>query len=186
MHGELIEKCRKQDRKAQLRIYKLYYKAMYNTSYRIVNNTADAEDMMQEAFLDAFGKIDSYQGTGSFGSWLKRIVINKSLDFIKSTKETTSLDADTMEVMDSTDVDDSYAENVFLRMEEIGKALDKLPGHYRTILSLYLLEGYDQQEIAQILGLSHNNVRIRYMRAKKHLLHEVKQVKDHTMKPINN
>ena len=186
VHGDLIEKCRKNDRKAQIRIYELYYKAMFNTSYRIVSSTTEAEDIMQEAFLDAFRKIDSYKGSGSFGSWLKRIVINKSLDHIKSTKETTSLDENDLDIEDSTELDDSYAENVFVQMEEINQALDKLPNHYRIILSLYLLEGYDQQEIAQILDLSHNNVRTRYLRAKKRLLAEVKQSKDHYLNTINN
>jgi len=74
LHQELINGCRRGDQKAQFQIYKLYYKAMYNTSLRIVNNTMEAEDIMQEAFLSAFEKIGSYSGTASFGAWLKKIV----------------------------------------------------------------------------------------------------------------
>jgi RNA polymerase sigma-70 factor (ECF subfamily) len=85
LHQELINGCRRGDQKAQLQIYKLYYKAMYNTSLRIVNNTMEAEDIMQEAFLSAFEKIGSYSGTVSFGAWLKKIVQNRSLDFLSST-----------------------------------------------------------------------------------------------------
>ena len=85
LHQELINGCRRGDQKAQFQIYKLYYKAMYNTSLRIVNNTMEAEDIMQEAFLSAFEKIGSYSGTVSFGAWLKKIVQNRSLDFLSST-----------------------------------------------------------------------------------------------------
>lgn len=74
LHQELINGCRRGDQKAQFQIYKLYYKAMYNTSLRIVNNTMEAEDIMQEAFLSAFEKIGFYSGTASFGAWLKKIV----------------------------------------------------------------------------------------------------------------
>ena len=76
----LIERCRAGDRKAQFDIYKLYYKAMYNTSLRIVNNTQEAEDIMQESFISAFGNISDYNGMASFGTWLKKIVVNRSLD----------------------------------------------------------------------------------------------------------
>ena len=87
IHQELIERCRKNDQKAQLEIYKLYYKPMYNTSLRILNHEAEAEDVMQESFLDAFRKIEEYKGEGSFGGWLRRIVVNNSIDTLKKRKE---------------------------------------------------------------------------------------------------
>ena len=89
IHQELIDACRQYDRTAQVKIYELYYKAMYNTSYRILNNPAEAEDAMQEAFLEAFRKLDTYKEEASFGSWLKRIVINKSLDMLRKKREQT-------------------------------------------------------------------------------------------------
>ncbi|MFA5727706.1 MAG: sigma-70 family RNA polymerase sigma factor, partial [Saccharofermentanaceae bacterium] len=92
IHQDLIEACRKGDRSAQFKIYKLYYKAMYNTCLRIVNDTAEAEDIMQESFLDAFERLESYTGEGTFGSWLKRIVINRSLDFLRKEKDYISLE----------------------------------------------------------------------------------------------
>src|SRR5664279_4533758 len=82
LHQDLLDGCKEGDQKAQFQIYKLYYKAMYNTSLRIVNNTMEAEDIMQEAFLSAFEKIGSYSGKVSFGSWLKKIVQNRSLDYL--------------------------------------------------------------------------------------------------------
>src|SRR4030042_6645318 len=86
IHKELIERCRSGDRLAQNELYKLYYKAMYNTSYRMLNDKVEAEDVMQESFLAAFLKIKSYRGEMSFGSWLKRIVINKTIDVLRSRK----------------------------------------------------------------------------------------------------
>lgn len=186
LNNELIEGCRKSNRKAQLRVYELYHKAMFNTSYRIVNNMAEAEDIMQESFIVAFKKIESYQGTGTFGSWLKRIVINKSLDHLKQRKNHISIDETQLEIEDIQEFDDTYAENVFYQMEAVTDALDKIPDNYRIILSLYLLEGYDQQEIAQILEISYNNVRARYSRAKQCLIEKIRQSKSQYMKITTN
>src|SRR5512136_3357798 len=86
LHQDLLDGCKSGDQKAQFQIYKLYYKAMYNTSLRIVNDMMEAEDIMQESFLSAFEKIDTYSGTVSFGAWLKRIVINRSLDALGKKK----------------------------------------------------------------------------------------------------
>ena len=186
IHQHLIEGCKNQDRKAQVRVYELYYKAMYNTSYRILNNALEAEDTMQEAFLDAFRKIDSFQGTGSFGSWLKKIVVNKSLDKLRSRKETVSLDENEMEIEDTSETDDSYAGNVFNRLEDVARAMEALPDRYRIILSLHLLEGYDHGEIAEILDISYNNARTRYTRAKQSLLREIGKQREKLVNPINN
>ena len=82
-HLKLIEACKKGDRKAQFELYRLYSSAMYNTTLRIVRDPDDAEDVMQEAFLKAFSRIGTYRGEVSFGAWLKRIVVNKSLDFLR-------------------------------------------------------------------------------------------------------
>ena len=76
---QLIESCKKGSQSAQFEVYQLYYRAMFNTSLRIVQNSYEAEDVMQEAFLNAFTKLDSFKGEVAFGAWLKRIVINRSL-----------------------------------------------------------------------------------------------------------
>ncbi len=186
IHQDLIEGCRNHDRKAQVRIYELYYKAMYNTSYRILKNEAEAEDIMQEAFLDAFRKIDSFKGTGSFGSWLKKIVVNRSLDKLRTRKEMESLDEKEVEIEDAPETDDSYAGNVFNRLEDVSRAMEALPDRYRVILSLYLLEGYDHEEIAEILNISYNNARTRYARAKQSLLKEIGRQREKLINPINN
>jgi RNA polymerase sigma factor (sigma-70 family) len=169
IHEDLIRGCQVNDRKAQFQVYKLYYKAMFNTAIRIVNNSAQAEDIMQESFLEAFRQIDTYRGESSFGTWLKKIVINKSIDEVRKAKDTISIDEIDVEVIDQND-DENYIQVLSTRLEEIRKAIHALPDSYRIILSLYLLEGYDHEEIAQILDISYNLSRTRYSRARKKLL----------------
>ena len=168
IHQDLIDACRNGDRDAQFRIYKLYYKAMYNTSLRIVNDTAEAEDIMQESFLDAFQRLDSYTGEGSFGSWLKRIVINRSLDYLRRVKETIPFDEVEYDLPD--DHEENREEELRFQVAEVKKAISQLPEEYRVVLSLFLLEGYDHEEIAQILKISNQLSRTRYSRARQKLL----------------
>jgi len=169
IHEDLIRGCQVNDRKAQFQVYKLYYKAMFNTAIRIVNDSAQAEDIMQEAFLEAFRQIGNYRGESSFGTWLKKIVINKSIDEIRKAKDIISIDELDVEVPAQND-DENYIQVLSTRVEEIRKAIHALPDSYRIILSLYLLEGYDHEEIAQVLDISYNLSRTRYSRARKKLL----------------
>lgn len=175
IHQELITACLAGDRKAQFKIYKLYYKAMYNTAYRILNHQMEAEDVMQEAFLDAFQKIFQYDGTATFGAWLKRIVINKSLDRLKKIKNEISLAETELEVFETEEED--YIEMLSLKIDAIRIGIEQLNESYRIILCLHLLEGYDHQEISEILGLSYNAVRTKYSRARQKLLSNIKQLK---------
>lgn len=175
IHQDLIDGCKTGDQKAQFQIYKLYYKAMYNTSLRIVNDTMEAEDIMQESFLSAFEKIDTYSGTVSFGAWLKRIVINRSLDAL-SKKKVAFEDIDSFPgIRDDSGDEMLYKEEVELKVEEIKKEIDKLPDGYRVILSLYLIEGYDHDEIADILGITSSTSRSQLSRAKQKLIGELRK-----------
>lgn len=188
IHHELIESCRKMDKKAQLEIYQLYCKAMYNSSLRIVNNNADAEDIMQDSFLDAFNKLHMYSESGSFGAWLKRIVINKSLDFLKAKKNIRQLEDTKVELMEITDLQEEENDIVEIdaQLMEIKQALDRLPYHYKIIVTLYLIEGYDHDEIARILNISYENVRVRYIRAKKKLISEIMTSRNQLSRISNN
>ncbi|TSA26316.1 MAG: sigma-70 family RNA polymerase sigma factor [Bacteroidetes bacterium] len=168
IHQDLIEGCKQGERNAQLRIYKLYYKAMFNTTLRIVNDTAEAEDIMQESFLDAFRKIDHYSGEGTFGSWLKRIVVNNALDALRKRRDQTSIEESGIDFPDEEA--DASEDEIHYQVQEIKDAINKLPEEYRIILSLYLLEGYDHEEISEILRISYNNSRTRYSRARQRLL----------------
>jgi RNA polymerase sigma factor (sigma-70 family) len=178
IHQDLIDGCKNGDQKAQFQIYKLYYKAMFNTSLRIVSDTMEAEDIMQEAFLSAFEKIDTYSGTVSFGAWLKKIVINRSLDAVSKQKAIFE-DIDThFELQEESDKGTDYIVEIEEKMYEVKTAINNLPDGYRIILSLYLLEGYDHDEIAEILGISSSTSRSQLSRAKQKLLNELKNGKE--------
>ncbi|MCD6597018.1 MAG: sigma-70 family RNA polymerase sigma factor [Bacteroidales bacterium] len=175
LNQEIIDGCREGDKDSQFRLYKLYYRSMYNTSLRIVKDTAEAEDIMQEAFLTAFEKIGTYEGKVSFGSWLKRIVINKSLDTIRKRKiKLTELNEATNNFTIEKETDES---EIQFKVESIKKAMEKLPDGYRMVLSLYLFEGYDHEEIGGILGISSSTSRSQFTRAKQHLLKLIKSEK---------
>jgi RNA polymerase sigma factor (sigma-70 family) len=164
IHQELIDLCMGGNQKAQFQLYKLYYKPMYCVSLRILNDEAEAEDIMQESFLKAFRKIDTYKGEVSFGAWLKKIVINRSLDHLKKKKmQFEKVSEQTMKLPDDNE------EIGEVNVEHIKKAIQSLPDGYRTVLSLYLIEGYDHDEISQILGISNSASRTQFSRAKSKL-----------------
>jgi RNA polymerase sigma-70 factor (ECF subfamily) len=173
IHQDLIDGCRNGDQKAQFQIYKLYYKAMYNTSLRIVNNSMEAEDIMQESFLSAFEKIDSYSGTVSFGAWLKRIVINRSLDALGKRKAIFEDIESYVGIIDESPEETSINEEIESKAEKIKTAIKELPDGYRIILSLYILEGYDHDEISEILNISSSTSRSQLSRAKSRLLKDL-------------
>jgi RNA polymerase sigma-70 factor (ECF subfamily) len=175
LHQDLLDGCKVGDQKAQFQIYKLYYKAMYNTSLRIVNDSMEAEDIMQEAFLSAFEKIDTYSGTVSFGAWLKKIVINRSLDALGKRKAVFEDIESHVGIRDDSPEDSLRKEEIDVRIGEVKDAIEKLPDGYRVILSLYLLEGYDHDEIAEILKISSSTSRSQLSRAKQKLVKELKK-----------
>lgn len=175
IHQDLIDRCRDSDRGAQFEIYGLYYKAMYNTSLRILKDPGEAEDIMQESFLSAFDKIETYSGTVSFGAWLKKIVINRSLDSLKKRRLSFEiLDEGVIPERDEGSDDDDISD----RIEEIRKAIMRLPDGFRVVLTLYLFEGYDHEEIGQILDINPSTSRSQFTRARKKLEEMLKKRKN--------
>ena len=163
MHEDLIARCRAGDRDAHYRIYQLYARSMYNVSYRITGREEDAEDSLQEAFISAFNNLHSYRGDATFGAWLKRIVVNKSINVLKKRKHELMPDDDQWDIPEDESPSD-YKEE--LSIERVKKAIEELPDGYRSVLSLYLLEGYDHQEIAEIMGISESTSKSQLNRAK--------------------
>jgi RNA polymerase sigma factor (sigma-70 family) len=164
-HATLVDDCRKGSRKAQFELYKLYATAMYHVALRIVNDDAEAEDVLQEAFLDAFNRIADFRQETTFGLWLKQIVINRSINYLRKRK---------MELVSVDDVDIAEEpgpdfEETQLKVAAIKQAMTELPDGYRVVLTLYLFEGYDHEEIAHILKITENTSRTQYMRAKRKL-----------------
>lgn len=166
IHDDLIDRCRAGDRDAYYRLYKAFSRQMFNTAYRITGREEDAEDALQEAFISAFRNLGSYRGDATFGAWLKRIVINKSINILKKRRHEVMPDNDLRDVAEE-DEPATYREG--LTVERVKKAIGELPDGYRTVLSLYLLEGYDHQEIAEIMNISESTSKSQLNRAKSRL-----------------
>ncbi len=167
IHSKLINACKKKDAKAQMQLYDLYVKAMYNIALKYVQKTDVAEDVVQEAFLKAFKKIEMFDAQVTFGAWLKRIVINQSIDYLKKRKiEVISIDA---KVINLSSEPIQWELNKTISVNEIIKKINELPTKYKTVLQLFLLEGYDHQEISEILKISNVASRTQLLRGKNKL-----------------
>jgi RNA polymerase sigma factor (sigma-70 family) len=173
-YDELVERCKQGDSLGYSQLYNKYAKAMFNTSLRILNNVGDAEDVLQEAFVDAFRHINDFRYKSSFGAWLKRIVINKSISLLRK-KKIHLVDIDSSPQADKSEEDRVDEEAFAFKVEEVRKAIQKLPDGYRAVVSLYLMEEIPQEEIGKMLGISHNTVRTQYHRAKQKLLTILKE-----------
>lgn len=174
IHQTLIERCKNNDAKAQMELYNLYCKGMFLVAKRYVKDDFLAEDVMQDAFIKAFKKIDSYLGEVSFGAWLKRIVINQSIDQLKKKKiEVVSINEEVyhFEEEESWEVEDTTT------MQHIIDCINNLKEKYRVVLSLYLLEGYDHQEISEILKITEVTSRTHVLRGKKRLQKSLKKLR---------
>jgi RNA polymerase sigma factor (sigma-70 family) len=157
----IISKCLEGDIKAQFMLYKNYSAAMYNIAVRITGNKMDAEDVLQESFVAVFEKLHELENRNSFGSWLKRIVINNSISLIRKRKNVFE------------DIDESLTGNESL-IDDIDESIDPaivheaikvLPDGSRTVLVLYALEGYKHREISELLGITESTSKSQYRRA---------------------
>ena len=166
-----MEACRRGERKAQYEIYRLYSKSMYNVAVRIVNHDGEAEDVLQDAFLDAFQKIHDFRQTSTFGAWLKQIVVNRALNQLRNRKVQL---VDIEEIIDIQEEESYDEENINYDVQRVQQAIQLLPDGFRTVICLYLLEGYDHEEIAEVMGIAESTSRTQYIRAKKRLLEILK------------
>lgn len=163
---DIIEKCKQNNRKAQLQLYNQYCDGMYIVAKRFLKDAADAEDVVQEAFIKAFTKLHQYKAEVTFGAWLKRIVVNKSIDFLKSNKQQwVDLDEVHLKVID-TENDDKWLVDDAITIDDVKDAINKLPEKYEYVVMLYLIEGYDHQEISEILNISEVASRTQLSRGK--------------------
>ena len=170
--SELIENCKRNDSRAQMKLYDLYCKAMFNTAYNFVKDDMVAQDMMQEGFIKAFAKINTYNAEASFGSWLKRIVINQCLDSIKKKSlVTVEIKEDVITIEDDND----WSIDQETSIQAIYSCIELLPQKCKNVVKLYLLEGYDHQEVAQILEISEVSSRSQLSRGKNKLRELLRQ-----------
>ena len=169
----LVEQCKQHDRKAQMALYKQYCDGMFIIAQRYIKDIATAEDAMQEAFIKAFSKLEQFKGDVTFGAWLKRIVINTCLDMIKAQKmEMYAINEEVMNVVD----DDSWEISDTITLAQVHRAIEQLKNPYKTVVQLFLLEGYDHQEISEILGISESASRTNLYRGKKQLQEQLKHI----------
>lgn len=172
-YDDVVESCKQGSAQGYETLYREYSKAMFNTSLRIVNNSADAEDIIQEAFTEAFRNIERFDYRSTFGAWIKRIVINKSINHLRDKKfKLVDISQTRTEEMELEEAPDE-AETQF-KVEEIKKAISIMPDGYRTIFTLSAFEGYGYNEISLMLNITETTVRTQYHRARKHLLNLLK------------
>ncbi|MFV0572562.1 MAG: RNA polymerase sigma factor [Xanthomarina gelatinilytica] len=178
--SSIIEKCKQNDRKAQMQLYNQYCQGMYIVAKRFLKQDVEAEDMVQEAFIKAFSKLHQYQAEVTFGAWLKRIVINTCIDALKSkNQQMVALEEVHLKVVD-TDENDKWLVDDAVTLDDIKGAILKLPEKYRYVVMLYIMEGYDHQEISDILKISEVASRTQLYRGKLQLQEQLKQVKNGT------
>lgn len=174
LHQPVIDACKNNDAKAQMQLYDLYCDAMYTVALRYVKDSFTAEDVMQEAFIKAFKSIDSYKEEVTFGAWLKRIVINQSIDCLKKKKlELVAINEETSTLVEE---DDNWSVASTISYQDIVNCIQQLKEKYRIVLTLFLLEGYDHGEISQILGISEVSSRTHLLRGKKQVQEQLKAV----------
>ena len=173
IHQDLIADSIKGNNRARYQLYQLYSKAMFNVCYRMMNNREDAEDMLQEAFVQAFQKLETFRNESSFGTWLKTITVHTCINALNKRK----LEMKYFEEMSRFETAEEEPEEAQFTTEQVIDAMNQLPEGGRIVFSLYLLEGYDHGEIAQILNITESTSKTQYMRAKRKVYEILKQTK---------
>jgi RNA polymerase sigma factor (sigma-70 family) len=167
--SHIIEKCKRNDRKAQMKLYNQYCNGMLVVALRFVKDTMEAEDIVQDAFIKAFSKLEQYRAEVTFGAWLKRIVINRCIDVLKSKRQRLiELEEHHLNVVDSDNESDWLVEDE-VTIEDVKIAIENLDEKYRYVVMLYLIEGYDHKEISEILNISEVASRTQLLRGKQKL-----------------
>ncbi|MDD2437613.1 MAG: RNA polymerase sigma factor [Massilibacteroides sp.] len=168
----LIDGCCRKDPKAQMELYEGYAKRLYMACFRIIGNTAEAEEAMQDAFLKIFTRISQYDRTKNFEVWMHRIAVNTAIDYVR--KQVPLIEELVENRIEPKEEDDNDAEELTLSVEKVKKGITQLAPGYRLILTLYLFEGYDMEEIAMILKVKPSTIRTQYMRGKNKLVELMK------------
>ena len=166
-----IEGCRKGARNAQLKLYERYARMLFATCLRILANTEEAEEAMQDSFLKIFTHLEQYHEEMSFEGWIRQIAVRTAIDRLRQRSEELELPTDNLPDLP----EEEEEEEPLYTVEQIKQAMEKLPEGYRVVLSLYLFEGYDMEEIAQILHVKPASVRSQYLRGKRKLIEGIKR-----------
>jgi RNA polymerase sigma-70 factor (ECF subfamily) len=170
---EIIKGCIAFNSAAQKALYKRYASKMYVVCIRYAKNTDEAKDLMQESFMKVYTNISKYRNEGSFEGWIRRIVINTAINYIKKNRDyktesfnETNLDYNSSVSNNSADENDVVKEADFTE-EELRDALNILPANYRIIFNLFCFENYSHKEIAKELSINEETSRVRLLRARR-------------------
>ncbi|NPA67812.1 MAG: RNA polymerase sigma factor [Chlorobi bacterium] len=162
---QIIKKCKAYDKKAQKELYDIYSPVLYGICLRYGKSEAEAEDILQDAFIKILTKINDFDDRGSFEGWMKKIVVNTAITAYHKNKKHNEL-YDITEIKESDTESYSFGEEAFTK-EELMNVINSLPEGYRVIFNLYAIEGYKHKEIAEMLNISHNTSKSQYLRAKE-------------------
>lgn len=165
-HQQLIKACLKGQPAAQRQLYNEFAPLMLGVCYRYTKSIQDAEDVLQEGFVRVFRFLDQYKSEGELGAWIRRIMVNTALNYLKQSKKyqyDLLLEKADMHVVSQDDPE------MLLNTKDLADLIRQLPTGYQTIFNLYAVEGFSHLEIGQMMGVSENTSRSQYMRA-RHLL----------------
>ncbi|WP_111682112.1 RNA polymerase sigma factor [Winogradskyella tangerina] len=168
---KLIKGCKKQSLKAQAELYQLYKDNLFSICLKYCRNREEAQDNLQDAFIEIFSKIKSYKGNGSFEGWMKRITINKAIDKYKKDKTVNITINDN--IMMDTSIESGTLE--VIPLEDVLNIIQELPPKYRLVFNLYELDGYSHKEISDLLQISINTSKSNLHRAKGILKTKIQQ-----------
>jgi len=171
--GELLKRCELGEDQAQYQLYNMYSKGMFNVALRILGQREDAEDVVQEAFIKMFDKLESLKEPAAFTGWFKRIVVNNSINYVKKRNKIYFEEA-------GENISDMVEEKVETResnftVDGVKQALARLPQGYRIVVSLFLFDGYSHKQIAETLGITESTSKSQYHRGRKKLQELLKQ-----------
>lgn len=170
---ELIKACKKQDRDAQKELYQRYKTVLYMVSLKYCRNSLEAEDILHDTFISIFNNIKSYSNKGSFEGWMKRIVINKSIDKYNKNKLVTNKTLESSLSNDLTNVE--VSEKITISLDTLLEFIQQLPDQYRLVFNLYQLDGFSHKEIAKMLSISESTSKSNYHRAKISLKEKIEK-----------
>jgi RNA polymerase sigma factor (sigma-70 family) len=162
IHRDLIIRSQQHDSIAQAKLYQHYARAMYNICRRMMGDEEEAKDVLQDAFIDAFHHLPNLREISTFSAWIKRIVVNKCINAIRKKKLIVAELDENIEYFEEED-DFEYTQ---YKAAQILDAVECLPDGCKTVLNLYLFDGYDHKEIAQILGITESASKAQYCKAK--------------------
>lgn len=177
---DIIRGCQKMDRKAQKMLYERYSPILFGMAMRYASCSSEAEDMLQEAFINIFKHIEQFKGHGSFEGWMKRILINAAIGYIRKYKKHINDNFDEIQEIQIKDI--SFNDNDFTK-EELLKAINELPEGFRLVFNLYAIEGYKHREIADMLEIQVGTSKSQYSRARKILMNKLQEL---SKMPENN